>query len=236
MYRIIKHIVHQMIHPTRLTHFREGYPLHKKIVINFLHFFGALEVLPIKDSINENDRSMLFKLLQPGDIAIFGDLATVFDIMIGEVASHSAIYFGCGEFIHSRMITGVHKTPIKEILCHYNSLIVLRVPMSVQSRDSIINSSLKFASKQIGKPYDFELTNTLDSYYCTKLITASFRHGSYDIISRSYLARHPMIRKILGIKENDLVIPISLAFSNLDVVFMSHNITFEDGIFSLNTK
>jgi len=109
---------------------------------------------------------------------LVGDFKTMSGLFMGKYFTHSIIYIGKGKCIHANG-KGVQKILLKKIFKVYDTLTILR-PETDLDYDKKIDRCIKFAKKQVGKPYDYFLKNSENKFYCTNLVNLSFKKGGFD--------------------------------------------------------
>lgn len=159
-----------------IRNFPKGYPLWKKAVANILFFFGKTIIYRRKNKLTEKDFKKAIKVIKRGDVVLVGGLRRFSHFFIGNKVTHSLLYVGDNNLVHS-IVDGVEKVCLKEIFSEYDTMIILR-PMA---NEKVMDKVIKYAEKQIGKPYDFEFKEDGEKFYCAELIKTSFEKAGFEI-------------------------------------------------------
>ena len=155
--------------------------MYYKLKSTFLTLFGDIEVFkwpmfviyrPSGYKIRGKQIRTIMKKIEPGDVLLRGynDYLDGYFIPKGSSnCSHSGIYVGNGNVIHS-IAEGVIREDLLDFLkCDY--CVVLRPNTSKNT----INKALKHAKTVVGKPYDFDFdTATHDKYFCHEFTASCY--------------------------------------------------------------
>ena len=192
-----------------IRNFPHDYPLYKRMWANILFFFGRIIIHKRKNLLNTRDIKRAPVLLKKGDIVLLGNLHRLSSIFIGSPVTHSALYLGRREFLHS-IVDGVTTSSLHDILTEYDTLVILRSKYALKKS---MRQAISYARSHIGEPFDFEFEDDDKKLYCSELINKSFCDAEIPTgIARNKKRIHP--KEFLN--------------NHFVTVFMSHNLAIKD--------
>ncbi len=180
-----------------------------------------------RNNLNQQDYLLSKKLIKTGDLVLVGNFKEISGLFIGKYFTHSLLYVGAGECIHAGK-DGVEKTLFKDIFSKYDTCMILR-PNILKDHNKVIVKAIKFAKKQMGKPYDLFLEADDKRYFCTHLINCSFASAGFDtgVFSKPETNRN-VFERIKKAPRAD-----HFMGANFSKVFVSYDIEHNRSIFSV---
>ena len=208
-----------------IYNFPDGYPFYKKVIANFLFFITGIIIHPRKNLLNHNDLIKARFLLKKGDVILVGNLREVSALFIKGPVTHSTLYVGNKRFIQA-VGDGVEYCSLHHIFTEYDTLTILRMPKGVKKRKKIIKDTIRFAEKQIGKPYDFDFSGDSKKFFCTELVNSAYQHAGYKTGLKTIGKFKTVIEKIerIVITAHKALHPEDFIKGNYDIIFTSHNL------------
>lgn len=153
-----------------------NYPLNlnsiKYLFTKFLYRFFNIKIKWRNNYLNYSHYIKTKRIIKKGDLILVGDFKTISGLFMGKYFTHSLIYIGNGKCIHA-CGRGVQKILLKKVFNIYDTLTILRLDRE-DSYEKKVKEIIKFAKKQVGKPYDFYLKSSDDKFFCTNLVNMSF--------------------------------------------------------------
>lgn len=131
-----------------------------------------------KNNLSQQDYLLSKKIIKTGDLVLVGNFKEISGLFIGKYFTHSLLYIGAGECVHAGK-DGVRKILFEDIFSKYDTCMILR-PNIGKDYNRVVFKAVKFAKKQIGKPYDIFLEADGRGYFCTHLINISFLNAGFD--------------------------------------------------------
>jgi len=206
------HIIHN---------FPEGYPWYKKVFGNILYMLAGIIIHPRESLLTHADVVKVRFALCKGDIVLVGNFRESSTVVLRGPITHSLLYVGNKKFIHA-VGDGVTYLSLHQVVTHYDSLAIVRLPKKIKRQRKIIKSVINYAKEQVGKPYDYEFKKGEDAFFCSELVNAAYTHAGYDTGLKLFSS--PSRVKQLRTATR----PEKLANDcNFDVVFVSHNLKFD---------
>jgi hypothetical protein len=208
-----------------VKNFSPDAPLWKKILGNVIFFIGNTKVRsrPNLRALKEYPR--IKKMLQKGDILLLGQREKVSGYIIPGIVTHTALYIGNHTCIHA-LGQGVEKEKLKKTLYPFDTLIILRPRFSKKKKQSIIRAAISYATKQVGKPFNYLLEKGTQQYCCTQLIKTAFDHAGYDCkIPKGSI---PLLdTQMINFSAGKPPLPSDFLKGNFDIIYLSNNL-FKD--------
>lgn len=163
-----------------LNNFPRNSSFFKRALSQLVFLLLATKVTRRKNRLTDADYRLASEVIVKGDIVLVGGFRSVSGLFLGKFFTHILLYQGDGVCIHAGA-DGVDTVGLDELFGQYDNLVVLRPEIeNISDKERIINETLSFVQKQLGKPYDFYLENKVDRYYCTYLINTAFLRAGYD--------------------------------------------------------
>jgi hypothetical protein len=212
-----------------IRNFPKNFPLYKKIIYNIIYFLTGIIYHPRKNLLSKKDLFKSRLKLKKGDIVLVGNLKETSSLVIGGLFTHSAIYIGHKAFINA-VADGVKYMSLHHVFSEYDTLAILRLPKHIENRRKIIHDTIKFAKKQIGKPYDFDFSKGEEKFFCTELVNSAFHHAGY----KTGVATFGRFSGVSGKIEKSIssarkaLRPDQFIKGNFIVVFISHNLEWKE--------
>lgn len=150
----------------------------KAIISKILIAIFSMKLTFRSNQLRRSDYLKAKKLIEKGDLILVGDFKSVSGLFIGDFFTHTLLYIGKGKCIHAEP-KGVKKILFKDIFKKYDTFSILR-PDIGKDRDKVIAKTIRFARRQLGKPYDLFLEGSNYGYFCTNLINCSFEYAGFD--------------------------------------------------------
>ncbi len=204
-----------------IRNFPKNYPLWRKVGANLIFFFSIAVIRWRKNYLNQKDLRNAKHHLRRGDIVLVGGLRKLSCLIISGPLTHSLLYIGSNQFIHS-VADGVEKTNITELFEEYDTMMILR--SNTQSKEKI-DMAIEFARKQIGKPFDFYFTPGREKLYCSELVYFAFEHAKVDVKIFDDKKYEDSGGLIPGIKA---IHPMEYIYGDFNIVFKSHNLEIKN--------
>lgn len=146
-----------------------------KLLVNLI-VPPTLIKLTKKNLLNAKEYRKARMILRRGDVIVVGQEQDVSSYLLKSEISHSLLYVGLNKLVHAP-VYGVQTISFKKLFKVYDRLIILR-PKATKRK---IRKAIRFVKEQVGKPYNFYLTDRDDSFYCSQLITHAFARAKYDV-------------------------------------------------------
>jgi uncharacterized protein YycO len=213
--------------PQIVKNFPNEYPLSKKVLANTMFYVGDRTIHKRKPFLTQNEYEGAKKVLKKADIVLVGNLRRASSIFIGGPITHSLIYAGNEDFVHAKA-EGVQPITLTELIEQYDNLMVLR---SYSRSDEKLKNAVKYAKKQMGKPYDFEFTYGDDKFYCTKLVFASYREAQIKLKIRNNSGSRELFSDLL---KREPLHPLDFMKANVRTVYKSPNLVIENNEVSMS--
>lgn len=150
----------------------------KKEISKFLFMIFNIKLTFRRNHLTDHDYLLAKKLILPGDLILVGNFQTLSGLFMGKFFTHSLLYVGGGKCVHANA-KGVQKI-LFDKLFKTNDTLMIKRPKIENNRSEIIINTISFIKKQVGKPYDFYLEHSNDSYFCTNLINESFKRAGFN--------------------------------------------------------
>lgn len=147
-------------------------------VSKFLFMIFNIKLTFRRNHLTKQDYLLAKKLIRPGDLILVGNFQTLSALFMGKFFTHSLLYIGGGKCVHANA-RGVQKILFNKLFDIHDTLMIRR-PKIDYNRSEIIIKTISFIKKQVGKPYDFYLEHSNDSYFCTNLINESFKRAGFN--------------------------------------------------------
>jgi hypothetical protein len=193
--------------------------------------FFSLKISFRPHNLKERDYLRSKEIIKKGDLILVGDFKSISGLFIGKYFTHSLLYIGRGACIHAGP-KGVSKILFKEIFKKYDTCMILR-PNICLAYDDVVEKAIRFAKKQVGKPYDifFEADNS--SYFCTDLINDSFFQAGFDTGVRNKEVNKKGLINVFG-RIKKAARADHFLRANFSKVFISRDIENSKNIFSFS--
>lgn len=152
----------------------------KKIKSWFLKIFGDIKIFkwpmfivydPVLYQISGAKLREVVSALQPGDIVVRGYVHYADGYFIPGIYSHSGLYVGNNNVIHSTA-EGVNRVDILDFL-QCDRCAVIRP--ACEDKASHITKAIERAHEYLGTPYDFAFTEGDDAFYCHEFTAACYK-------------------------------------------------------------
>jgi len=196
-------------------------------IIQRVIFFGT--GLLIEKRMNKLTQQDIYKILlkvRRGDILLMGIFHEATSLLIPGALTHSGLYVGRRKVIHA-IAPMVQYAYLHDLLKHYDTFAILRIPRATKRRLRIIRKTIRFAKQMVGKPYGFDADSTIrGKFFCTELINKAYRQAGYKTKLKSlkpFLTFFEKIEKIF-ITARKALLPSEFLYGNFEVVFLSHNL------------
>ncbi len=218
-----------------INNFPKDYPTHKKITANLMFLFARIIIHKRKNLLNKTDLKKAKKSLNKGDIIIVGNFKRASSLIIRGAVTHSMLYVGGNRFIHSRA-EGVQYISYHNLFTEYDTMAILRINKKTDDKKKKIKKIIECAKNQVGKPYNFTFRKNKkkedNTFICTQLINYCHKNAGYDtgLDTFSKIEFNPGIKIIKKhINLTNVLHPKQfIEKGNFDVVFLSHNLKFEN--------
>lgn len=203
-------------------HMPENYPVYKQILAKVVADLCGIIIFPRDNLLSDEDTKKAHKVLQRGDIILFGNLRTIFSSIMNAPVTHAALVVNKRKVIHATREGIVYDSTAK-LFVNYDTMIILR-PEENKYRKKLTKRAISIAKKCIGIPYNFffEEDQKDNSFFCSKFVNDCYIKAGYDTKINSFndvkLFNKIAIKK--GIK------PIEITKGNFNIKFMSHNLTY----------
>ena len=197
-----------------ITNFANGTPWYKKLYGNFVYFVSGVIIHSRKNTLSTKDYVRGKLLLRRGDIILWGNLRESSSLLIEEPVTHASLYMGRKRVLEA-VGDGVRKSKLKHFFTEYDTMVILRVLKGTKLR--LIWKAIKYAKKQIGKPYDWEFKKGPKSFFCTELVNESFKQAGYKTGIAS--VKKGKVANALGALH-----PARFVKGKFRVIFLSHNL------------
>ncbi len=213
-----------------VDNFPENYPLYKKVIANIAVFVSDIIIRQRKNELTKKELADAQLKLKKGDVVLTGNLRILFHSFVREPLTHSEFYIGKNKFVHSTA-EGVSYMSIYEVFEDYDTLVILRMPKNIKHRKRMIHKAVKFAKRQLGKPYDFEFQSDKETFFCTQLVNEAFAHAGYETGLVSAKPSDGLLEKIEGQVTGvmNALQPIQFLEGKFDIIYMSENLKYKDG-------
>jgi uncharacterized protein YycO len=198
-----------------ITNFPKHYGVLKRGFYNLIHYLGDLLIHRSGNYLTKKDLKQARSHFKCGDLVLVGGLRLLSSSIINGPVTHALIYLGAHRFIHATS-QGVSLIKLKSVFKDYDTLMILRHPDMNKTQSKVV---LQFLKEQLGKPYDFEFSNAEDRFYCSDLAYQAYSAAGLDL-------ELPPKQRYLSYEA---IHPMDYTKSNLQVVFLSHNLDFKGG-------
>lgn len=217
-------------HPHLIHNFPKGYVWYKKAFANFVYFISGIIIHHRKNSLTHKDIIKAKHKIRKGDVVLVANHRDLSSLAITGIATHAMLYLGHRKFIGAEG-DGVTLSTWHHVATEYDVLIILRIPRFIENRKSKIREACVFAEKQLGKPYDFFFESDYAKYFCTELVNTAFHHAKFHTGLSSVKPSHNVLKKIEKkiFSGTQALKPDQFLTSNFDIVFISHNLEYNNG-------
>jgi hypothetical protein len=207
-----------------VKNFPKNAPLWKKILSNVVFQIGVTKITSRKNLLTPKDYRAVKKMLRRGDVILVGQHKRVIKYLIPGPVTHVALCTSHCRFVHAT-VDGVEKITLKEIINEYDTLIVLR-PRTDKDGKKVIQNSIKYAKKQIGKPFNFFFTDDTDIFFCTQLVHNAYHQAGFETGFSNYVKpQQNIVNKLIKIKTP--LQPVDFVKGNFDQLYLSNNLNID---------
>jgi len=220
-----------------VTNFKKRTPLFKRIAANVMFWLGTTKFAFRHCLLTRADHKKALRILQKGDIVLVGAHRKMSTVFIPGPVTHSLLAMNKKKLIHA-IGDGVAEKKFTQLFHEYDTLMIVRPEIPDKKKKDIIYEAIKFAKKQMGKPYDFVFNyEEKDTFFCTQLISDSYDAAGFDLGLFDHHKTHNVIEKQIKRVAN-AVRPADVVHGNVEVLFLSQyldqdkkgRITFSKGI------
>jgi hypothetical protein len=207
-----------------VSFFPKHYSWLKRILAQALFLCASIVIRDRENLLTQKDVRQARHVLKRGDVVLVGNLRILFSKFVRSPVTHSMLYIGRGRFVHA-MGDGVGYITYHEVAIMYDTIVILRI--SEHSRaHAITTKAINFAKLQVGKAYNFFLSDEDLSFFCSQLVNNAYLYAEYNTKLESRKPSHFGIDTIVHPIKFDTGILRAGDFvkGNFDVVFTSHNV------------
>lgn len=200
-----------------IKNFPKNYPFWKKVYANILFFIGGIIIHHRKNLLIKDDLRKAFKTLKKGDIVLVGGLRKASAIAINAPLTHSMLYIGHRTFVHS-IGDGVEYVSLHEVFCEYDTMMILRLKKSYKKA---IGEMIRYAKKQVGRPYSFDFKMKKNMFYCSALIHYSLKAAGLN-------PKNFETSNYKSLLKSRTLHPMDFIGKGFETVFKSHNLMMKN--------
>lgn len=206
-----------------IKNFPKNFSLTKQIIANIVFFVTSLIIHPRNNTLlTKEDMVKAKKTIQKGDIVLVGSLRLLFSLMIKSPVTHTLLYIGDDKFINGTIATGVSYKTMKEAFLTYDTMIVLRLRNNVKNRKQIIEKAISWSTKNLNKPYNFNMDEKHEEFTCAELVNSAYINSGYNTEIRNFKKGNEnknILEKSLG-----SIKPMDFLNGNFEIAFYSKNL------------
>ncbi|PLX26130.1 hypothetical protein C0581_04960 [Candidatus Parcubacteria bacterium] len=204
-----------------IKNFEENASVFKKIFGNIIFLIGVTKVTWRKNNLTPQDYKNALKIIQKGDMLLVGNHRRASGLFIRGPVTHACIYTGGGRVIHA-VSDGVVREKFRNFFSEYDTLAILR-PRLKKHKKTIIKKTVRYARKQIGKPFDFFFASKQQQFFCSQLVNDAYHQAGFN----TGLANHKKAENV--IEKNLLMVtralhPKEFFNGNFDTIFLSESL------------
>lgn len=195
-----------------------------------LYFITGIVINPRKNLLTYKDMMRAKFKLRKGDVVLCGNLREFSSLFLQGPLTHATIYVGKREFIEA-VGDGVRYNSLYHLFTTYDTLMIMRVPLFYRGRRKIIKEAIRFASTQIGKPYNFEFSRGSRKLFCTELVNYAYQKAHYETKLKNFGRFGNVGSEIIQsvITASRALQPITFAEKgNFRIVYLSHNLEMKE--------
>ena len=196
----------------KITNFSKHASLWEKIKGNIIFAIGITKYTRRSNFLTRYDRKKFKQNIKPADLILIGNHRHISAFFVRGIVTHALLYVRDKKVIHSTG-DGVEESSYKEIFKHYDTLIILR-PKNIN--EDKIKKTIDFAKKQLDKPFNYDLKQNEDHFFCTQLINSSYLEAGID----TGLPRYTNIDSIL---DNPLH-AVKFLNDKFDIIYVSKSV------------
>lgn len=209
----------------------------QKILVEIIFLLTVTNVKIRKNLLKWSTYNKVKKVLKKGDVVVLGDLKTFLSLFADGPVTHASIYIGHNKIIHARG-NGIMYMTLGKIFKEYDTLAVFRIKKGTKKKNQIIKNTIKFAKKQLGKPYNYSTRDSSEKFFCTQFVNESFKQAGYETGLKNHYDTHNLRSQMLKIinKKGDILQPTLFLRSNFDLIYNSPNLKVDNNFFSLEEQ
>ena len=215
----------------------KNYNFFQKIIIEIIYLITVTNVRLRKNLLKHSTYLKVKTILRKGDVVILGDLKTLLSLFADGPVTHASIYIGKNKIIHA-MGDGIDYMSLKQVFKEYDTMAIFRILKKTKKKKKIIRQVIKFAKKQLGKPYNYSTRDKKGKYFCTQFVNEAYKQAGYDTGVKNHYDNHKFRSEVLKIinKKGDILQPTSFLGSNFNLVYTSPNLKVKNKSFLLEEK